>query len=125
MPISVEWLVKDRVILSTLTDKVTAREVDAWLEDRKYMVDMGIPLVHHITDICQLDLTRLDSGVLEKLSHAMPQNPNVGCQIEVTSHKALADTEMRIFSSVDSALEFLHQQDETLAETFWQRVSNT
>ena len=129
MAITVEWLVDERVILSTLEDKVTLKEVESWCETRKYMVDMGLPPVHHISDLRELNTEQIDEKAVQKILHSMPRNLNLGSQLRI-SHQPVEtyvdtpvnDCETQHFTTLEAAMNCLEQHDEFLQELDWQQA---
>ncbi|MEM9953046.1 MAG: hypothetical protein AAF846_15685 [Chloroflexota bacterium] len=129
MPIAVEWIVRDRVILSSLTGKVTKTEFESWLESQRYMIELGEPLIHHITDTRQIDRLVIPPQKLQKMVRSLPRTPNCGWYVVVSGalQKNRVSSLMTQLSSIqinhtdtlDHAIDFLKDEDETLRDIGW------
>lgn len=132
MPISHEWLVEDRVILTTMLDVVTENEIEEWLQNQQEMVAKGTPLVHHISDGLQLEKMDVNLKTFYKMITAIPRTKNFGWHIEVTTSpiskvtssivSRFAGVHTRTYPTVEQAVKFLREKDETLQNKTWQKV---
>ena len=132
MPIAIEWIVKDRIILSTLEGKVSSREIENWLDSQHLMVALGMPRVHHISDSRRLEnLIVDDKRDAWNTMHILPRSRDFGWHVEISTNPSnqttpllrhFAGVGMLAYPTVSDALKFLCEHDESLLELLYQRV---
>ena len=123
MAIALEWLIKDRVILSSLSGRVTASELQVWHENLRNMIAIGHPTVHHICDTrgierLQVDRTRFQQMILNTL-----KQEKFGWHIPVMSEPPTG-TKFTVYVCLtrEDALQFLQEHDESLEGILQQTV---
>lgn len=124
MPYITEWLVPNRVIISHNYGITTAAEAKENLEAMAPMVEEGIPFIHYITD--GTDVIRSDFSLkdLKSIFGNMEKNTDMGwtCSINPSGIQRFfsalifqfAGMRGRSFTSIDEALRFLADGDDTL-----------
>ncbi len=122
MPVEQSWLVPNRVILQQFYDKVTVEEINQSSSEHIALVQAGIPLVHTIIDTTAIEL---HPGIAElKQDLAIERADNEGWRIIISTEGTtrfaasfamqMIDQRHRLFDTLDDALEFLQEQDETI-----------
>jgi hypothetical protein len=129
MPVEVSWLVPQRIVYEHFTGDVTVQDLRHNSEVVAPMMAEGIPLVHTIIDISHITS---HPGINEiRNSTSMDTYDNEGWRILVGASAVakfvgsivlqLMKRRFRAFDTLDEALQFLADQDETLdlSENRW------
>lgn len=124
MPVAIEWLVKDRIILSTLEGQVSSADIEKWLDKQLMMVALGMPRVHHMSDSRRLEnLIMGDNQALWNIMDMLPRSRDFGWHVEVSTNsynqttsllRHFASVEMLSYPTITDGLKSLCEHDETL-----------
>ena len=115
MAITLEWLIEDRVILSTLSERVTINELRMWRRDIQDMIAIGIPSVHLVCDSRQLEHQNFDFKVFQQMIPGILKLDNFGWYIPVVDKLPVKlKSGIHICPTIESALEFLQAYDASL-----------
>jgi len=132
MTIHCRWLVKNQVILSHFVDEVGTQQVLDYIDKSFAMRDAANeingkfgPLVHTITDATELTEQKIDFSTARKIMSSLREQ-RVGWSLYVGSNKIdqffaamahqFAGVRYKTFSSVEEAISFLKETDESLRE---------
>jgi len=127
MPYSIEWYVPKRLILEKAFGDVTMEELLRFnAEVTKLIADEGVTPVHVIADLSKVG--RYPSSLRDILGTMRQNNPEkMGWMVVVTENPMMrfvasiifqiARLRLRMFPTMQQALAFLAETDETLALT--------
>ena len=126
MPVQVEWLIPNRVIISHLFGVIRLEDVESLLAQQQNFVAEGCPLVHHISDGLNIKSIEIRLKTFQLLMKGVPMSPKFGWHIDVTTNPVTRMTStlvsqflpvhVRTYSTVEEAIRFLKEIDPTLQE---------
>jgi len=122
MPYKMSWLVEKRVIYTRLYGHVTSEELAAYYQEMLGYSQESELLLHTLTD--STDITNIDMGLRDLQNTPFADIRNLGWAIFISSSKInrffasvitqLSKKRGRQFATLEEALEFLQDIDETL-----------
>lgn len=122
MPYKMSWLVEKRVIYTQMYGHVTSAEMIAYNKEMETFVHDSELLVHTLTNAT--DTTGVDMGLRDLQNMAFTDIANLGWAIYVSPSKInrffasvitqLSHKRGRQFATLEEALKFLHEMDDTL-----------
>ncbi len=122
MPYKMSWLVEKRVIYTRMYGHVTSAEMAAYNQEMETFVQRSELLVHTLTNASET--TSVDMGLRDLQNMSFTDITNLGWAIYVSPSKInrffasvitqLSHKRGRQFATVQEALKFLHEMDDTL-----------
>jgi hypothetical protein len=135
MPHTTRWLVDKRVIYVEFEGRITKEELQQFVDEVKALLDEGIPLVHLITNSLDMEKVDISMGTLRTLAGAYNLTGQLGWTVDINNNPILkmfagissqfAGVRQRTVSSLDEAVNFLKENDDTLADSTWYRDDST
>jgi hypothetical protein len=126
MPIHVEWLIPQRVIISHLSGVIRLQDVETLLAQQQKFVAEGTPLVHHISDGLQIKSIEIRLKTFQLLMKGVPMSEKFGWHIDVTNNPVTRMTStlvsqflpvrVRSYATIKEAVRFLQEVDPSLQE---------
>lgn len=126
MPIQVEWLIPNRVIMSRMSGVISVEDIEGWLVSLTKMVNEGTPLVHHIGDNLQIESIEVSLKTLQVLIKGIKKADHFGWYLSVTTNpinrmmsaltSQFAGIRIRTYWTVEEALSFLKENDPSIIE---------
>ena len=124
MPYELSWLVEKRVILARFHGVITAEELKRFLPEQHALVAEGTPPIHHINDTTDTGPFEVKLDKLQALLKMLKRPEGVGWYVEANPHPIgrmtssialqIAGRRHRVVSTLEEAVAFLQQNDETL-----------
>jgi hypothetical protein len=125
MPYQTEWYIENRIILTTYTGDIRIEDIHGQIAETHTLIEQGIPLIHSIIDLSQIDkwpslnvvneFRSMDiEAVRERIGWSIIIANNVLLKFGSALFAPIFNLRQRIFSSVDEALTFLQENDSTL-----------
>jgi hypothetical protein len=125
MPYNVQWLVEKRILLSRYEGTVTIEDARGQVREGNALLREGIPLTHSIIDMSKVEKLPSLQLASEFMSTDLSEvRDKLGWTIVVTNNKFLKfasslfvpifKVRQRFFGSLDEALAFLQEEDNTL-----------
>lgn len=132
MPITVRWMVKNRVMLSTFSGEIDSEQIIAYLEESLVMRDDANEangehgfLVHTITDGTGVTKQNVDLGTIRKIMTSLRQQ-RVGWSLYVSENRIdrfisslahqFGGIRYQAFETMEDAIGFLRHNDSDLQE---------
>jgi hypothetical protein len=122
MPAEIQWSIPKRVIYARYYGDMTMDAIVQSMEDAKPYFAEGIPMVHYIMDVTEVNsfpkLTELARGLKYEQQDNLGWSIYVGAEgiarfvISVTTQ--LAGSRFRLFDTLDEAMAFLTENDTSL-----------
>lgn len=122
MPYKMSWLVDKRIIYTQMYGHVTSDEMAAYNKEMETFVQQSELLVHTLTNAT--DTTGVDMGLRDLQNMSFTDIGNLGWAIYVSPSKInrffasvitqLSHKRGRQFATMEEALKFLHEMDDTL-----------
>jgi len=129
MPHEMRWLVDKRVVLTTFHGNITAEELTQFVTEIKAYIADGTPLVHHISNSLDLQKVEFSLGTISSVAKAASIIGQLGWQVDVNINpinrmfanlgSQFANIRTRTFATQQEAIDFLKENDTTLAELVW------
>lgn len=129
MPHKIIWVVDKRVLLTTFNGVITAEELSRFIADVRAEIKQGTPLVHHISNSLGMEKVQFSLKTLQTLTSAVKMTGELGWQVDINQNpmnKFFANLggqfvrlRTRTFSTLDEAIAFLKDVDETLNAARW------
>lgn len=126
MPYQRSWLVEKRVALTRFYGNLTLEDVERFIVEQKEAVEIGIPLVHHISDGREIEKIELKLRTFQLLLNGIQPSERFGWQVEVTVNPMnrmissivgqFAGVNMRVEPTVEAAVVFLKRMDLSLSQ---------
>ncbi|HEX2620935.1 MAG TPA: hypothetical protein VHL11_12330 [Phototrophicaceae bacterium] len=125
----IDWLVKDRVLLTTFSGIITLDEINEFIDSLFMASRNGKPPVHHISNNLGIQGIEFSLKALQTLTMAKQMTYGMGWQIDVNRNTMLelvssiasqsSGARTRTFTTADEAITFLQECDPTLAKLVW------
>ena len=129
MPHKTRWLVEKRVIYVAFEGRITEAELRQFVGEVETMLDEGVPLVHLMTNSLEMEKVDISLGTLRALAGAYNLTGQLGWTVDINSNPVLkmfsgissqfAGVRQRTVNSLDNAVAFLRENDDTLANAIW------
>ncbi|MBC8170452.1 MAG: hypothetical protein H7X77_02230 [Anaerolineae bacterium] len=129
MPYHIDWLVKDRVLLTTFSGVLTLDELIEFIDTIMLEIQQGQPMVHHVSNSLGMERVEFSLKTLQTLTRAKKIVDALGWQIDINRNPLLkmisgiasqfANARTRTFATADEAISFLKERDQTLADLIW------
>ena len=127
MPYQTGWYVENRIILTRYTGFIQVEDIRGQIDETRRLIDQGTPLVHSIIDLSQIDkwpplnvvneFRSMDiESVRERMGWSIIVANNMVLKFGSSLFAPIFNLRQRIFSTVDEALTFLHENDSTLPD---------
>jgi hypothetical protein len=126
MASQIRWLVDKRIIYMSTSGTVTMDDVRSCNLAIMEMLEVGTPFIHVISDSTDMQKNEIGLGDLVTMIKTVPSSPKMGWSIYVSKNKLdrffasvtmqLSKTRNREFDSVEKALAFLMENDDTLSD---------
>lgn len=125
MTYKVEWLVEQRVVLSTFSGNLTIEDARSQVKEANTLLRQGIPLTHALIDMTKVEKLPSLSLASEFMSTDLTDiREKLGWTIIVTNNKFLKfasslfvpmfKVRQRFVGTMDEALALLQEEDNTL-----------
>lgn len=125
MPFEMRWFVENRIILTRYTGNITSDDIREQMGQTKNLMMEGTPLIHSIIDLSQIEkwpplnvvneFRSIDiSEVRQKMGWSIIVVDNMLLKFGTSLFSPIFKLRQRIFSTLDEALIFLQQEDNTL-----------
>ncbi len=130
MPYRIQWVVPNRVILTTMTGTVTRAELEQFIDQIRVEIHSGTPLVFHISDSLSLDKVELSLKAFQEMLKTISLFGELGMQVDI-NHNALnkmlasfagqfVKVRTRTVTSMPEAVALLKRFDPTLENVSWE-----
>ncbi len=127
MPYQTGWYVENRIILTSYTGIIRVEDIRGQIDETHTLIEQGIPLVHSIIDLSQIEkwpplnvvneFRSMDiESVREQLGWSIIVANNMVLKFGSSLFAPIFNLRQRIFSTLDEALIFLHENDTTLSD---------
>ncbi len=127
MPYQTGWYVENRIILTRYTGIIRVEDIRGQIDETHALIEQGIPLVHSIIDLSQIEkwpplnvvneFRSMDiESVRERIGWSIIVANNVVLKFGSSLFAPIFNLRQRIFSTADEALTFLHENDSTLPD---------
>ena len=127
MPYQTGWYVEKRIILTSYTGIINVEDIHGQIDETHTMIEQGIPLVHSIIDLSQIEkwpplnvvsefrAMNIDS-VRERMGWSIIVANNVVLKFGSALFAPIFNLRQRIFSTLGEGLNFLQENDTTLPD---------
>ena len=127
MPYQTRWYVEKRIILTSYTGIIGVEDIRGQIDETHALIEEGIPLIHSIIDLSQIEKwpplsvvnefrsMNIDS-VRERIGWSIIVANNVVLKFGSALFSPIFKLRQRIFSNLDEALAFLQENDPTLPD---------
>jgi len=127
MPYQTTWYVEKRIILTSYTGIIRVEDIRGQIDETHAMIEVGTPLIHSIIDLSQIEkwpplnvvneFRSMDiESVRDRIGWSIIVANNVVLKFGSALFAPIFNLRQRIFSNLDEALTFLHENDSTLPE---------
>lgn len=127
MPYQTEWYVAKRIIVTTYTGNISIEDIHGQIEETRRLINEGTPLIHSIIDLSKIDkwpplnvvneFRAMDiEAVRERIGWSIIVANNMVLKFGSSLFAPIFNLRQRIFTTVDEALTFLHENDATLPD---------
>lgn len=127
MPYQTEWYVAKRIIVTTYTGNISIEDIHGQIEETRRLINEGTPLIHSIIDLSKIDkwpplnvvneFRAMDiEAVRERIGWSIIVANNMVLKFGSSLFAPIFNLRQRIFTTVDEALAFLHENDATLPD---------
>ena len=127
MPYQTTWYVDKRIILTSYTGVIRVEDIRGQIDETHAMIEVGTPLIHSIIDLSQIEkwpplnvvneFRSMDiESVRDRIGWSIIVANNVVLKFGSALFAPIFNLRQRIFSNLDEALTFLHENDSTLPE---------
>ena len=127
MPYQTTWYVEKRIILTSYTGIIRVEDIRGQIDETHAMIEGGTPLIHSIIDLSQIEkwpplnvvneFRSMDiESVRDRIGWSIIVANNVVLKFGSALFAPIFNLRQRIFSNLDEALTFLHENDSTLPE---------
>ena len=127
MPHQTGWYVENRIILTRYTGFIQVEDIRGQIDETRRLIDQGTPLIHSIIDLSQIDkwpplnvvneFRSMDiESVRERMGWSIIVANNMVLKFGSSLFAPIFNLRQRIFSTVDEAITFLHENDSTLPD---------
>ena len=127
MPYQTGWYVESRIILTRYTGIIRVEDIRGQIDETRTLIEEGIPLVHSIIDLSQIEkwpplnvvneFRSMDiESVRERMGWSIIVANNMVLKFGSSLFAPIFNLRQRIFSTVDEALTFLYENDSTLPD---------
>ncbi len=125
MPYQTGWYVEKRVILTNYTGIIGIEDIRGQIEETRFMIEQGTPLIHSIIDLSQIEkwpplnvvneFRSMDiEAVRERMGWSIIVANNVLLKFGSSLFAPIFNLRQRIFSNLDESLAFLQENDPSL-----------
>ncbi|MBA3870669.1 MAG: hypothetical protein H0X30_16135 [Anaerolineae bacterium] len=127
MPYKTGWYVEKRIILTSYTGIINVEDIHGQIDETHALIEQGIPLVHSIIDLSQIEkwpplnvvnefrAMNIES-VRERMGWSIIVANNVVLKFGSALFAPIFNLRQRIFSTLGEGLIFLQENDGTLPD---------
>ncbi|MEP6985216.1 MAG: hypothetical protein ABI970_06450 [Chloroflexota bacterium] len=127
MPYKTGWYVEKRIILTSYTGIINVEDIHGQIDETHALIEQGIPLVHSIIDLSQIEkwpplnvvnefrAMNIES-VRERMGWSIIVANNVVLKFGSALFAPIFNLRQRIFSTLGEGLIFLQENDATLPD---------
>lgn len=133
MAYKIDWLVKERVLLTTFSGVITQPELAGFINDIRTEIPKGRPIVYHISNSLALEKVELSLKTFRTMLGAYQMVKELGWQIDVNTNALnkmfsnlgaqFARIRTRTYPTLEEAIAFLREIDPSLEKEVWVPVA--
>jgi len=123
------WIVERRVLYTHFSGNISQPELEGYMNDIVVEIPKGIPMVHQITNSLEMGKVEVSLKTLQTLINGYKMVSALGWNIDINRNpinkmfagigSQIARARFRTFSTMDEAVAFLREHDDTLVNVQW------